>query len=61
MQHVQLEDLENMATALVSTVRDFNDLLEFDKWYNEKCSKLYIELTEPKPDEKDLALRKKKK
>ena len=48
MQHVQLEDLENMATALVSTVRDFNDLLEFDKWYNEKCSKLYIELTEPK-------------
>ena len=29
----------------VNELHDFNDLLEFDKWYNEKYSKLNIELT----------------
>ena len=29
----------------VNELHDFNDLLEFDKWYNEKYSKLYIEST----------------
>ena len=32
----------------VNKLHDFSDLLEFDKWYNEKYSKLYIESPEPK-------------
>ena len=36
----------------VNELQDFNDLLEFDKWYNEKYSKLSIESTEPKTTRK---------
>ena len=32
----------------VNEFHDFNDLLESDKCYNEKYSKLYIEWAEPK-------------
>ena len=32
----------------VNELHDFSDLLEFDKWYNKKYSKLYIKLTEPR-------------
>ena len=40
-------------------MHDFNDLLEFDKWCNEKDSKLYIESIEPKTTRKKLSFRKK--
>ena len=43
----------------VNELRDFNDLLEFDKWYNEKYSKLYIDSTEPKTTRKRLSSQKK--
>ena len=45
----------------VNELHDFNDLLEFDKWYNEKYSKLYIESTEPKTIQKRFSSQKKKK
>ena len=36
----------------VNELHNFNDLLEFDKWCNEKYSKLSIESTEPKTTRK---------
>ena len=36
----------------VKSLHDFNGLLEFDKWYNEKYSKLDIASTEPKTTQK---------
>ena len=36
----------------VNELHDFNDLLEFDKLYNGKYSKLYTESTEPKTTRK---------
>ena len=43
----------------MNELHDFNDLLEFDKWYNEKYSKLYIESTEPKTTRKRFSSQKK--
>ena len=43
----------------VNELHDFNDLLEFDKWYNEKYSKLYNESTEPKTTRKRFSSQKK--
>ena len=42
----------------VNELHDFNDLLEFDKWYNEKYSKLYTESTEPKTTRKRFSSQK---
>ena len=36
----------------MNELQDFNYLLEFDKWYNEKYSKLYIKSTESKTTRK---------
>ena len=44
----------------VNELQDFNDLLEFDKWYNEKYSKLYIKSTESKTTRKRFSSQKKK-
>ena len=43
----------------VKELHDFNDLLEFDRWYNEKYSKLYTESTEPKTTWKRFSFQKK--
>ena len=43
----------------MNELHDFNDLLEFDKWYNEKYSKLYIDSTEPKSTRKRFSSQKK--
>ena len=43
----------------VNELHDLNDLLEFDKWYNEKYSKLNIESTEPKTTRKRFSSHKK--
>ena len=45
----------------VNELQDFNDLLEFDKWYNEKYSKLYIKSTESKTTRKRFSSQKKKR
>ena len=45
----------------VNELHDFNDLLEFDKWYNEKYSKLYNESTEPKTTRKRFSSQKKRR
>ena len=43
----------------VNKLHDLNDLLEFDKWCNEKYSKLNTELTEPKTTRKRFSSQKK--
>ena len=43
----------------MNELHDFNDLLEFDKWYNEKYSKLYIESAGPKTTRKRFSSQKK--
>ena len=43
----------------MNELHDFNDLLEFDKWYNEKYSKFYIDSTEPKSTRKRFSSQKK--
>ena len=43
----------------MNELHDFNDLLEFDKWYNEKYSKLCIDSTEPKSTRKRFSSQKK--
>ena len=45
----------------VNELHDFNDFLEFGKWYNEKYSKLYIELAEPKTTRKRFSSQKKRR
>ena len=45
----------------VNELHHFNDLLEVDKWYNEKYSKLYIELIEPKSTRKRFSSQKKRR
>ena len=45
----------------VNELHDFNDLLEFGKWYKEKYSKFYIELAKPKTTRKRFNSQKKKK
>ena len=44
----------------VNELHDFNDLLKFGKWYNEKYSKLYIELAKAKTTRKRFSSQKKK-
>ena len=43
----------------MNELHDFNDLLEFDKWYNDKYSKPYIESTKLKSTRKRLSSQKK--
>ena len=45
----------------VNELHDFDDLLKFDKWYNEKSSKLCIESTEPKTTQIRFSSQKKKR
>ena len=45
----------------VNELHHFNDLLEVDKWYNEKYSKHYIESIEPRSTRKRFSSQKKKK
>ena len=48
-------------TLCMNELNDFNDLLEFDKWFNEKYSKIYIESAEPETTRKRFSSQKKKK
>ena len=45
----------------VNELHHFNDLLEVDKWYNEKYSKHYIESIEPRSTRKRFSSQKKKR
>ena len=45
----------------VNKLHDFNDLLEFDKWYNESTVNSTLSRQNQKPHEKDIVLKKKKK
>ena len=44
----------------VNKFHDFNDLLEFDKWYNESTVNSTLSRQNQKPHEKDIVLKKKK-
>ena len=45
----------------MNKLNDFNDLLEFHKWFNEKYSKVYIESAEPETTRKRFSSQKKRR